>query len=309
VSLPFSNAPKARAATAPSVHAGARAVDDAQVRAAAFAFLSSLAEEVSKGTVNLPCFPDVVLRVRQVLSRSEATADQLVKVIGIEPRLASRLMQICNTPTFTQRGRVTTDLKMAVVRLGMHNVQSATMSFAMNQIRAAAQLRPIARELKALWRKSIAVAAISRTLARRVSVNPDEAFFAGLVSGIGRLYILTRAINRPDLTRSSAFMELVAGWHSSIGRAVLENWKFSEDIAGAVGAQEDYERSERRRGADLTDVLVASVLLADALEQPKPRRVDLIPVFSALRMQEADCHLVLSHVEQSLSSLQSALAL
>ena len=37
-----------------------------------FEFLSCLAAEVSKGTVNLPCFPDIVLRIRKALPVLEA---------------------------------------------------------------------------------------------------------------------------------------------------------------------------------------------------------------------------------------------
>jgi hypothetical protein len=36
--------------------------------AAAFAFVSELAQEVSKGKVELPSFPDVAVRVRKVLA-------------------------------------------------------------------------------------------------------------------------------------------------------------------------------------------------------------------------------------------------
>src|ERR1700760_1403739 len=40
------------------------AATSADERASALAFIGSLATEVSKGTVNLPCFPDVVMRIR-----------------------------------------------------------------------------------------------------------------------------------------------------------------------------------------------------------------------------------------------------
>jgi hypothetical protein len=37
-------------------------------RSTALAFLQSLAKEVSKGTIDLPCFPDVVIRISQALA-------------------------------------------------------------------------------------------------------------------------------------------------------------------------------------------------------------------------------------------------
>src|ERR1700722_5580440 len=59
-------------------------------RAAALAFLTNLAVEVSKGTVDLPCFPDVVVKVSNALADPETPIDRVVTVVGAEPRLFDR---------------------------------------------------------------------------------------------------------------------------------------------------------------------------------------------------------------------------
>ena len=38
--------------------------------------------------------------------------------------------------------------------------------------------------------------------------------------------------------------EISRQWHPSIGKAILENWEFSEEMAQAVGEQEDLTRTE-----------------------------------------------------------------
>ena len=48
-------------------------------RVDAFEFLSHLAAEVSRGTVNLPCFPDIVLRIRKALSDPRNTPEKTVR--------------------------------------------------------------------------------------------------------------------------------------------------------------------------------------------------------------------------------------
>src|ERR1700728_4463344 len=82
---------------------GAAAAPDA--RAAALAFLHSLAAEVSGGTVNLPSFPDVVIRIRKALADPDAKLGQTVKIIGAEPRLAARLLQAANSAAFNTSGK------------------------------------------------------------------------------------------------------------------------------------------------------------------------------------------------------------
>ena len=57
------------------------------VRAAGFQFLGRLAAEVSSGTVDLPCFPDVVLRIRNALADPKNTPEKTVTVVSAEPQL------------------------------------------------------------------------------------------------------------------------------------------------------------------------------------------------------------------------------
>ena len=85
-------------------------------------------------------------------------------------------------------------------------------------------LRAISNMLSNLWKKRIIVAAICQEIARRTKVDPEEAFLAGLLHGIGRLYVMVRVAvaRRQNLKDPQAFMSLVAGWQASIGKAVLE---------------------------------------------------------------------------------------
>src|SRR5271156_1910219 len=162
----------------------------AEERAAALQFLGKLAAEVSAGTVNLPSFPDVVIRIRKALADPEAKLNQIVKIVGTEPRLAARLIQAANSAAFNPAGKPLTDLRAAITRLGHRPVQSSAMAFAVRQLRLAPALRSIAKPLNVLWEQSISVASICQVIARRTKINPDEAFLTGLLHGIGRLYIM-----------------------------------------------------------------------------------------------------------------------
>jgi len=103
-------------------------------RTTALEFLRSLAAEVSGGTVNLPCFPDVVIRIRKALADPEARLTQTVKIVGAEPRLAARLLQAANSAAFNHSGKPLTDLRAAITRLGHRAVQSSAMAFAVQQL-------------------------------------------------------------------------------------------------------------------------------------------------------------------------------
>src|SRR5579862_1255079 len=170
------------------------------VDAEAFAFVQALASELSKGKVDLPSFPDIALRVRQVLADDEVSQDKVVRVVGSEPALAARLLQIANSAAINFTGKPITELRTAIARMGFNMVRSAAIAFAMSQLKKVESLKGLEQPLDELWHRSAAVAAMSHAVARRFSrVNPDTAMLAGMLHGIGKLYILTRSSQHPKL--------------------------------------------------------------------------------------------------------------
>jgi HD-like signal output (HDOD) protein len=280
-----------------------------QVRAAALRFLGQLAAEVSSGTVDLPCFPNIVLRIRTALSDPKNTPEQTVTIVGAEPRLAARLLQTANSAAFNPSGRPLSELRTAITRLGHQLVQSAAMAFAVQHMKDEASLRSIAEPLSQLWKQSITVASLCQIVAKRTKVTPDEAFLTGLLHGIGRLYIMVRAVGRAgEFGDQASFLDLIAGWHPSIGKAVLENWGFAEEMSEAVASQSDYDR-DPAGVPDLADVLIVSIVLGEALGLPDPRVVETagIASFAAIGLKPDDCVRVLTLAEEQLGSLQDAL--
>jgi HD-like signal output (HDOD) protein len=281
-----------------------------QDHAGALLFLRNLADEVSSGKVNLPCFPDVVMRIRKALDDPDTRLTQTVKIVGTEPRLAARLLQTANCVIFNPSGRQVTELRTAITRLGNRLVQSSAMAFAVQQLRLAPVLQGIGRPLKLLWEESVAVASICRVVARCSSVNADEAFLAGLLHGIGRLYIMVRAASSLQAPRiDSTLLELIDSWHPAIGKAILENWGFSEAMAEAVACQYQYDHGGKGP-PDHTDVLVASLVLAQAMHDAAGLRqtdIDKVKSFTRLGLAREECCQILFHTEHHIGALRAAL--
>ncbi len=303
------DAPTYRSAATPAAPKGTSTPESA--RAYGLQFLTKLAREVSSGTVDLPCFPNIVLRIRNELVDPKTTPERTVMLIGAEPRLAARILQTANSAAFNQSGKPVAELRTAITRLGHQLVQSAAMSYAVRQMKSEPFLRPIADRLSALWKDSVAVAAICQMLAERTRVSPDEAFLTGLLHGIGRLYVMVRAAAQStEVGDHASFADLVSGWQASIGKAVLENWGFAPELCDAIGDQEEIERDRRRkRDPDLTDILIAGVLLGNALKTPAPREIAVqgAAPYAALALTTQDCAAILNRAEHHLVALQEAL--
>jgi HD-like signal output (HDOD) protein len=131
----------------------------------------------------------------------------------------------------------------------------------------------------------------------------------GLLHGIGKLYIMVRAASRAQgAGNQRPLLELIVGWHASIGKTVLENWHFADDMCEAVGEQGQMHRPAKH-SATLTDVLIAGIVLADALEMPEPRIVgtEAIHSFIAIGLTPADCAAVLAQAENQIRLVKEAL--
>lgn len=278
--------------------------------AEAFAFVQSLAAELSKGKVELPSFPDIALRVRKVLSDENVSQDMVVRVVGSEPALAARLMQIGNSAALNFSGKPITELRTAISRMGFNMVRSAAIAFAMSQLKKQDALKGLEKPLEELWKRSAAVAAMSHAVARRYSkVNPDMALLAGLLHGIGQLYILTRSAQHPALFANQAiYAAIVRDWHSAIAKALLENWEMADEVIEAVSNFEDLERTNPGE-VDLTDVVTVGNLLAAFKDHPETIELNMHDVAACKRMQidRASYEQLIDESEQEIDTLRQAL--
>jgi HD-like signal output (HDOD) protein len=252
---------------------------------AAFEFVQVLAQELSSGKVELPSFPDIAFKVRKVLADDAVNLDMVLRVVGSEPTLAARLLQTANSAALNFNGTPVQDLRTAVQRMGLNMVRSASIAFAMAQMKKASNFKGLEEPMAALWQRCTAVAAMAHVVARRLTkVNPDSALLAGLLHGVGELYILTRAHKHPELFADRPVYDtIVRDWHVSVAQALLENWEIAEEIVKAVSEFEDLDR--RHTGPpDLSDVLTVAHLMVSYQDFPETIELNMQGVAARQRM-------------------------
>lgn len=276
----------------------------------AFEFVQSLAGELSKGRVELPAYPEVAMRVRQVLADQDVTNDRIAKIIMSDAGLATRMLAMANSAALSRGGKPLTDMKLAVTRVGHDNVRSAALAYALAQLRAAESLAHIRDELAALWESSTLVAALARVLSTRARAgNPDEAMLAGLLHNVGCVYILARSDKHSKLFNSPAARDmLLTDWQAQIGKGIAQNWGLSEHVAEAIGEQDNLERQEAGR-RDIIDVLFVAKMLAN----PSTQTLDLDAIveemqpFRRLAMTAAQLRAAMEEGEEEIAGLRAAL--
>lgn len=271
-----------------------------------FGILEEIAQDLS-GETNFPTCLDAALVVRNTLRDPEVGLDKVVQVIGIEPLIASKLLRLANSIPYNPSGRTISDLKTAIGRLGFEAVRTTSLAVAMDQMLKSRQLAAFKDLSKLAWEHSLQVAAISRVLARRIgNVNADEALLAGMVHDIGIFYLLYRAADRNEYRENKdAVLDLVVGWHESIGESLLHALGLPDRIVEAV-RDHDQPRMTAEAPCTLRDVLYFANLLAggsfeclsgsDSIPEPESRVQD--------RERYAD---LLQEAEEDIRELRAAL--
>ena len=281
-------------------------------------FIKELASELNSGSVQLPSYPEAAMRVQRALASEDVELETVVRAISAEPLLAVRIMQMANSARINSMGRPITDLRKAVGRLGYNMVRIAAMSFVMQQLQLTPAHAPVQQQLAQLWRLSVNVAALSRTVAvHKARINPDVAVLVGLLHAVGKLCIHVRLAVHPQLlARPEVCARILADWHSDIGAALLSDWGMADEVIDAARFHTDLDR-QFGDSIDFTDVLAAAVqieALREQLASELPTPETLLPMLQNTpqlwqRLQvDADGLLaLLAHADEEIRELQSLL--
>jgi HD-like signal output (HDOD) protein len=271
-------------------------------------FLSGMLDALLAGTVDLPAFPQVVIKVQEAFKDPNYTPQKIARVIATERPLADRLLQMANSTAFNATGRVIIDLGVAINRLGAQKVYSVALGHAVAHMRQNESLRSIAPRLDELWSECVTVAHFSDAVAKRSSLSFPGAFAAGLLHGIGRFYILVQAGKQgtsiPTVPLNAA---LVDAWHPAIAKAVLKNWQMDEAVCEAVGAQAELNTA-RPGPPTLTDVLIASIRLATRMRNSyDTESLNAGGAFARLDLTAEACKGLIAQASEDTRALQRAL--
>lgn len=260
-----------------------------QTQVQGFTLVSGLAAELSGGELKLPSLPEAVIRIRNALSRPEFTVDELARIVTTEPALVGTILTMANSVAFKRSGNDTTDLKIAISRIGAGMVQTAATTYALRQLRESEEFRGVEHLLAPEWSRTGRTAAATYLIAQKSRVvKADGALIVGLIHNIGRIYLYSRAPQYPELFASQEDTEqLLAAWHAGVAKAIVEFWNLPDEAAQAVERQDEIEVDESL--SPMVSVLTAGIAIAALSNEPTPEETVALaqrPDFKLLGLRE-----------------------
>lgn len=237
----------------------------------------------------LPTLPEVMLKVQTLVNSDEGDANTLANLVRQDPALSSTILRTANSVFYNPVSRRISSISEAVTRLGFKEVQRLTM--AMSVIEKFSKTGN-AIVYKSFWRHSITAAGLAVEIGRMSKSkyeidNEQDLYLAGLMHDIGILifdqFFHDEFMQIIDFAKTSSNSYLQAEGiispketHAFIGGALLEFWKLSISVIGAVRYHHAQEKcSEKLRGV-VSIISLAEYILCNSVQDSFEGKIDII---------------------------------
>src|SRR6476646_5312177 len=188
----------------------------------------------------LPVQPGAALRLLWMLDDSSASAADLGRLIESDPALSTQVLRLSNTAFYGLAGKVSTAWR-AVTVLGLATVRAIATAAVFDLFSEQGRSVP-----DGFWEHSITTAAAAAAIARRVGVQPNDAFGTGLLHDLGTALVFRRAPRRYETMMERHLADLAAplceieldefgATHAQVGAAALSVMRFPAEMVEAIG--------------------------------------------------------------------------
>jgi putative nucleotidyltransferase with HDIG domain len=212
--------------------------------------------------IELPVFNPVAVELLLMLGDPATDIDAIVSTINEDQALSAQALKMANSAAFTGFKRSET-IKESAIRLGTRQITNLAMAASQSALHISDN--PVVNDvMQDLWLHSHACALGCRSLALRTG-HPDladQAYMAGLLHDIGKLYIL-KALERISQDKESGIVlnrELILGvfteMHVELGCRLMDHWNIPP-VYRAIVANHHSEH------VDSDDILLAIVRLVN----------------------------------------------
>lgn len=210
----------------------------------------------------LPVIDQIGMQVRRMVASGDFDLREVESLINQEPALAASVLRGANSAFYRGIQKVMT-VGEAVARIGARQVANLVLLETQRK-NFASTSRELRGLLHALWRHSVACAAGSEWLARRLHFEDiaDHAFVAGLLHDLGKLLLLRvidelRSESGDELELTEPLiLDLLNAFHADRGAALMEAWDLPEVYSRVA-------REHRSETFDPDDLLLVVVRLVD----------------------------------------------
>jgi putative nucleotidyltransferase with HDIG domain len=206
-----------------------------------------LIERIHKNRLVLPNMPSAARECLDLLEDPDGGMGKVAKAIGRDPIIAPQIVRRAQSAMLGGGAPVRT-IEQAVARLGVRQLRALLIDLCARKL-FESKNPAIRRATRGLWEHSVAVAVLSRAIARRRrDVDPDAAYMSGLLHDVGKPVAASLLLDAERNTEGSpnqwlgegAWLDVIAECHREVGVALARSWGLQDDVVLAIARSERY---------------------------------------------------------------------
>jgi len=225
-------------------------------------FIDIIDKQLASSSARLPVFNSTALKIQQEIAKAEPDIRLIERLIVSDQSLTAKVLSVSNSSFYKGLNQVDT-VRNAIVRLGINEVSNIVM-LVTHENNFSSNDPFVHGVMRSLWRHSVGCAMGSNWLAKKCSLHglAHEAFFAGLLHDVGKLFILTviDGLKKSDDLKiqpsNALLLEAMNSLHASHGHTLMVHWNLPGKYCKIV-------RDHHKEEFESKDMLHILVRLAD----------------------------------------------
>jgi HD-like signal output (HDOD) protein len=222
---------------------------------------------------SLPSLPSLYMELIAQLELPDPSIKKIGAIISQDPGMTAKILQMVNSAFFGLRRHISNPAD-ATSLLGLDIVKALVLSI--HIFSQFSQTRIPGFSLEDLWEHNMAVAALSKQIARAEKQNQqvvDDSFTAGLLHECGKLVLASRlpkeygemlTLTGPErLSTAEVERKVFGATHSEVGAYLLGLWGLPDSIVEAVAFHQSPNQCPGDAFSPLTAVHVADYLVGE----------------------------------------------
>ncbi|MCA8966895.1 MAG: HDOD domain-containing protein [Planctomycetes bacterium] len=198
-------------------------------------------------TIELPTMPEVLVRLNEVMSNADSSAEDVASVVQRDPAVATNILRIVNSAYYGLQVRVSS-VSLAISVMGFNMTKKIALKAAVFSVFGKRREKIQHFDPQAFWKHAVFAGIAARTLGSSSSafaeVHAEDLYIAGLLHDIGKIILMEKAAprylavlrkaaaeGRPDI---EVEQEELGFTHADVGSVLAIKWFLPEDLAIAI---------------------------------------------------------------------------
>ncbi len=228
-------------------------------------------KKITAHIVRMPSLSTTVIKVLETCNDPLASANDLKRVISLDPVLTGRVLKLINSAYFSL-GKSISSLTRAIIMLGVNTVKNLALSFTiLDNFKDKSSCQSFSAD--EFWMHSLCVGVVAKSIANlkgMPGMGQEEYFVAGLLHDLGKLPLRSqfpeaycRICGNINSGQSALYQneaKFLGIDHAMVGSIIAEKWRLGSTLLESL--------SYHHRPGDASDQnleFVSTVELANQL--------------------------------------------